>query len=1017
MKLPKWAVHRPIAATMLLAFFILLGCIGWQHMSIDLFPKIQQPYLIVSTHMENLGPSEIENQITIPLEKLFSTLPNIQSIHSTSLVGQSLITLKFQWGSNMKSNKENIQEKFEVLKSILPKNTPMPAILPFDPFAMPIMQWVIYQEGMEMNQTKKWIEQNVIGALQAIDGVATVTIDGVKERQIQICLNPEKIAQLHLDIEQIQNAIMSKLNHVPIGAVTEQNQVYQMQITSTESSLYDLIHLELPTSNGMIPLKEIAQIMELQLPKGHLAYINGKPCIGLSIFKESEKNTVEIANAVQHTLKKIQAHTNEPIQFESVFDQSQYIKQAISSVYSAIFWGGLFAAGILYIFLRNLQSTLIIFFTIPLAIVINFFGMYLFQQNLNLLTLGALSLGVGMMIDNAIVIVESIEQETAKQSDRKKSAIKGAMQVFQPMLASTLSSIVIFIPFLFIEGLVKQLFAPLAIVIILIQLTSLFVAFLFIPLIQGRKLFSFFSSRKNSCNRLVNSYKKILSVFMNHPKVVVFTCFFIFFASLWLIPKIDIEFLPHQDQSFIIGHIRCPEGSTWKHTEQTALKIFPVLEKTEGVQSVYATIGGAPDASFMEQVHENEANFYCLLKKKTDRSLSDQEIVKKIEAKLKQISNLSYTLSASDPGFFDSNIKIRILSSSRDKTIQAMKQIKPKLEGVSGLSQIHTEGSDFVPMLSLIFQEEKATLLGIDRIALAMQLQAIINGKEIYRIQDQKEEIPIRIFLRKQSVPPQSNELAQLPIFTTDKGFVTVGQLTTIQKTRQISKQSRYNQQAQTLLTAETNMKNNREIFQTLQKILSSKKDANHSVQVILDGQMQQIKTGFKQMSFVCLLAILFIYMILAAQFESLLVPFILICSVPVISIGIISALIVFHYPLSAASFIGILLLIGVVVNNAILLLDSVMQRMQNGQALKEAVLNGAPTRIRPIFMTAATTILGVLPLFIGSGEGIEFERPMSVVIIFGLISSTFITLVLIPSLLILFEKPLTRIWKKHQPL
>lgn len=1012
LKLSNLAVSRPIAASMLLIFLMLLGGIGISRMSIDLFPNLEHPYLVVSTQVENLNPDEVEARVTIPLEKLLATLPNLSSIHAQSSLGQSTISLKFQWGSSMDKNKEKVKEKLEILKNILPKDTPEPVILPFDPSTMPIMQWVISQNQGEDATARKIAEQKIIPNLQNLDGVAALTLEGVQERQYQIHLHPEQLQVHQLTFEQVQSSLITQNLNLAGGSITQDNQIRSIQITGNYSSLYDLSQIKIPTKNGMIPLSALAVLKEITTPKGHISYINGKPCIGLSIFKEDGKNTVQLAKQIQKEMQRIEKELASEIKLQVVFNQSEFINQAISAIYTAICLGGLSAAGVLYVFLRNIRSTLTIFFTIPITVLICFFFMYLLGQNLNLLTLGALSLGIGMMIDNAIVIVENIEQQSTSTSNHKNAALLGANQMFLPMLASTLTSIIVFVPFLFIHGLISQIFFPLAIVVILSQLTSLIASFLFIPLVAAHTKQKSEPISSNRKNRLATKYHRILSFLIERPKTIVLSCFFLLGLSVFFMQFVEVEFMPHQDQSFIIIHTKSPAGTTLKATEENTLELLESLKSIPEIREVYSTVGGTPSASVLKHMNSNEANFYCLLHKKKARKTNDLQVAQAIEKQLQQQANIRYSLSASDPGFFDNQMKIRILSPNRMQAIEAAEQFTQQLADLTGIHRIQTQGLEEIPTISIHVEEGKAALLGIDRTSIAQQLYAITTGQEIFKLMNQKEDIPIRLFLYNQNRLTQAQTMEQITIYSPTQGKIPLKGLATIQKENQVNQQYRYNQQAQVMVSFEVKSRQRKENLKLVEHAITDLKSENPSIHVIQDGQATQIKESFGQMKFVCAFALLFIYMILAAQFESLLIPFVLIFSIPVIIIGIVFSLLLFHEPISASSFIGILLLIGVVINNAILLLDSIMQQMKKNLSLKQAILIGAPSRIRPIFMTATTTILGILPLLFGSGEGIEFQRPMSLVIVFGLLSSTFITLILIPSILALLEKQVKLSWE-----
>lgn len=485
MKIAKLSVLRPIAMSMVIILMLILGAVSMRGMPVDLFPELTFPIVAVTTTYEGAGPEEIENLISSPLEDAMSTLPNVESVTSISRTGGSLVLVSFTWGTNMDFASLDMRERIDSVRDFLPSGANLPRVLRFNPSDLPIVQLAITDPSGEMTKAKQLAEQDIEPQLSSVDGIASISVEGGAENEVRITLDPNALSSFDVSIDQLQQIIAAENLNLPGGSLTDQNQNLPIRITGEYASIFDIKTLPIPTSKGVIQLDQLGEVKETLQPTTQLSYLNGEPAVGMSILKQSGSNTVTVANDIEKKLEEIRSNLPEGVEIKPIFDQSQFIEQSIRAVATNMIAGSLLAALVLFFFLRNIRSTLIILFSIPVSIVATFIFMYFSGQTLNLLTLGGLALGIGMMVDNAIVILENIYRLRQKGYSMKDAAIEGTSEVGPAIIASTLTTVIVFLPIVFVDGLAAQLFKPLALVVSFSLLASLFTALIIVPLFSS----------------------------------------------------------------------------------------------------------------------------------------------------------------------------------------------------------------------------------------------------------------------------------------------------------------------------------------------------------------------------------------------------------------------------------------------------------------------------------------------------------------------------------------------------
>ncbi|MCL7749153.1 efflux RND transporter permease subunit [Halalkalibacter alkaliphilus] len=1000
MNIAKLSVLRPVAMAMCIVLLIMLGTISLLNLPVDLFPELNYPVVAVTASYEGAGPEEVENLITRPIEELMSSVPNVESVSSTSRTGGSLILVSFDWGTDLDFATLTMRERIDQIRDSLPLGVTAPQVMRFDPSMLPIIQLAITEPNANIAEVKKLIENEIQPRLDSVEGVAAVQIEGGADQEILLEVDPDHLANFGLSLTDLQQLISSENLNIPGGQVTDANQSLPTRITGAFRSVFDLEILPIPTTEGVIPLGKLVTILETTAPVLQQSYLNGEPAVGISILKTSGTNTVAIARNVKNEIKQLKELLPPGIEIRSIFDQSRFIEQSIRAVGWNIIIGGLLAAFVLYLFLRNIRSTLIIGFSIPISIMTTFLFLYFYGETLNILTLGGLALGVGMMVDNAIVILENIYRKRQLGEGKKESAINGTNEIGGAIIASTLTTVVVFLPIVFVEGLAAQLFKPLAITVAFSLLASLITALIIVPLLSSTfmKINEDTSAFQRGFDRTKALYQRLLEWALAKPKTVIFSTLVILGSSLACIPFLGTEFLPAQDQSFISIDVRLPVGNNLQTTTELTEEIDQQLLSIPEIDLSYVTIGGTDNFTVGAGSQTNRASYTILLTDVTKRTRSDLVIAEEIRQLLAEIPNANIAVSASDTGFSENPISITV----RGPDLQTLKRISDEMihtisnvEGVREPSSNYTEGN---PEVTVSINRSKAASYGIGSAQIASTIGNATKGLVATKLTRNGEELDVRLQVEDRYTA-SVDHLEQLLIDTPTGERIPLAAVATVERGQGPSSIRRADRLREITVRADILGRDLGSIVADIESALKEevRPTLPSGYRITFGGQNEQMNDAFFKLSGAIALAIVLVYMVMAGRFESFFYPFIIMFSVPVTAIGVIFGLLLTNQPVGVGSLIGMLILTGIVVNNAIVLIDYINTLKKEGHNTYDAIVKAGPTRLRPILMTALTTILGLIPLTLGYGEGTEVQQPMAIVIVFGLAVSTFITLILIP--------------------
>jgi HAE1 family hydrophobic/amphiphilic exporter-1 len=1021
MRISRFSVHRPIFTIMVVLIVILLGTVSLLRLPIDLMPDISYPTLSISCSYENAGPEEIEELITRPIEEAMSAVPGVEEVSSISVEGRGTVRVTFSWGTDLDAAANDIRDRLDRVVRRLPEEAERPTLRKFDLASFPILI-LGASSKLDPIQTRQIIEDQVKYRLERVPGVAAVDIWGGLEREIHVSLDPAKINALAIPLDRIIASILEGNVNIPAGTIERGNFEVTVRTPGEYTDLKQLEDTVITIRQGVpIQLKEIATVTDSWQKITRIVRVNGQPGIRLSVNKQSGKNTVEVARGALKELERINRDIPQ-IKIISIIDTSDYIQRSISNVGSSAVYGGILAVIILLVFLRNVRSTIIIATAIPVSIIATFALLYFGGFTLNIMTLGGLALGIGMLVDNAIVVLENIFRIRETEQTRELAAIDGTEEVTSAIIASTLTTMVVFLPLVFMRGMSGVMFKQLSIVVAFSLFCSLAVALTVVPMLSARILPAalkdstqkrrfgarVFEISGQFLNHLENNYKKLLHVALNHRVIVVALAVLVMGFSAMLIPHVGAELMPATDE----GEVRV-EGEMQVGTrldlldEKFRLIESIVNESVPEIQNVVASVGG----SGWRGGGGHTGRVRISLKPQSQRTRSSEQVADNLRHKLSNIPGVVIRTRAGQGLFIlrmgtsqGDRIEVEIRGHDLDMADMLAQQVKNLVESVDGVTDARISRESGNPEELIFIDRQKAADMNLTVSKIANALQTILSGTRAGYYRQAGDEYTILVKLRE-AEKMNLTEILDLTLTNSDGQPVVLKNVVSTGPRSGPVLVERKDQER--IVTVSTDISG-----RDMGSVLSDIREKLQSVPVPRDftigfgGDYEEQQKSFRELSLSCVLALVLVYMVMACQYESLRDPFVVMFSVPLAAIGVILMLFFTGTTFNIQSFIGSIMLGGIVVNNAILLVDHTnLLRRRDSMPLREAIEEAGRRRLRPILMTALTTIFGLLPLALGLGEGGEAQAPMARVVIGGLLSSTFITLVFVPVVYSIFER------------
>jgi len=1024
MSIAKGPVKRPILTFVIFLIVVLLGIVSLTRLPIDLMPEINYPTISVITSYSSVGPQEIEEQVTRPIEEALSAVEGVEEITSTSSEGQSSVRISFEWGTDLDAATNDIRDRVDRILSRLPEGVERPSIRKFDVTAFPILIIGI-SANMGSMDLRQLIEDQVIYRFERLSGVASADVWGGMYREIHITANAMKLESYGLVVNDLVKALGNDNRNIPAGLFQRGDHEVLLRTQGEFESLDEIKNTVIITKKNVpILIGDVAEVVDSHEELTRLIRINGEPGIRISVSKQSGTNTVQVADEVHRELEQVKKDYPH-IQFIPLIDTSKYITQSINNTGNALLLGGLLAILILFLFLRNISSTAIITTAVPVSIIATFGLLYFSGLTLNIMTFGGLALGIGMLLDSSIVVLENIYRHREEGRFHKESALIGTSEVWSAILASVLTTIVVFIPVIFVRGVSGIMFQQMAIVVSFSLLCSLVVSLTLIPMLCSKFLKyrpleakktrkwkdKFYYTSENFLKKIESSYGRVIDWALSHRKIVVITTFTLFAISLFLIKYIGVELMPETDEGEVRVNIELPVGTQLNVTERYTIDIEEKVKKhVPEMVAMFTSIGGGGWRSY----GGNTSRMRVILAERSERTRSSQEIAQALRGKLKNIPGAKVTTRAAgglwllNLGSSDDNISVEIRGHDLEKANELAVMVEIIMQEVNGITDTRISRQEGNPEQILLVDRQKAADLGLSLSMIGETLQSAISGNYVSYFREGGKQYRIMVRLDEQHRESLDAILNMTIKNNRGEAIILSNVVSTLSQEGPLTLE-RKDQERVIYVTGNFVDRDMGSIIGDIRERLWEipvPKDFT----ILFGGDYEEQQRSFRELIFGFILAIVLVYLVMAGQFESFIDPFVILFSIPMAIIGIVITMILTGTVFSIQALIGCIMLAGIVVNNAILLVDYTNQLRRNkGYTLNDAVVTSGSRRLRPILMTTFTTILALLPLSFGIGEGGETQAPLARVVIGGLFSSTLITLVLVPVVYSIFEQRLKK--------
>ena len=996
MKISNFSISRRITTAMLVLLVVLIGIISFTRLKVDLYPDVTFPGAAIVTSYSGVGPEEIENLVTKPIESSVSRVTGVKSVSSTSDTGQSTIVVEFEWGTDMDFAVLDLRQQIDLISGFLPDEADDTLIFKFDPAQFPILSFGVTGE-QNLAELKTEVEDNIAPRLERLPGVAQVSLEGGLTREILISLEGDKLYNYGIDFSTVNGILAQENVNVSAGDIQRGDRNLLIRTMGKFESLDDIRDINIPTGSGStVKISDLGIVRDTYAERSTISRVNGDSSIGLSIQKQTDANTVQTANVVKAEIEKIKNEYDD-LNIITAMDQSDFIEKAIESVQRNAVIGGLLAVLILFIFLRNIRSTIVIATAIPVSIIATFMLMFFADLNINIISLGGLALGVGMLVDNAIVVLENIYRYRSLGVGKIEAAKEGSAEVGMAITASTMTTIVVFLPVFFVEGIAARLFKELALTVSFSLFASLAVALTLIPMLASTflKVSQKDLDRESRQGFITRNYKRMLGFSLNHRWIIVLILVLLLAGSIALVPSIGTEFLPASDQGMFTISYDLPASTILAESDNVAQYAEDVLSTIPEVKTVFSSVGSADMMG--TTTSSDTGNITVLMKDLSERSRSTNQVMEEVRQRL-SLPDVNFQVST-QTGFGPGggkpiNIKLKgnDLAVLEEYTTRAREEMA-NIEGLRDISDSFEEGR---PELRIQFNRSLASQFGLNARQVANTVRTAVSGSVTTRYEVGGDEYDIRVQLQESDLNSVS-QLSNLNIIAPGGVQVPLKRFSDLKVETGPNQILRIDQERYAEINSDLFNIDLGTAVERIQSRLSENVDLPEGYEFSYEGQFQDQQSSFRNLAFAFLLAVVLVYMVMASQFESLIHPLIIMFTVPLAVIGVILGIFITDSTLSVASLIGLITLAGIVVNNAIVMVDYINHLRREKKEKNTAILEAAAVRLRPIMMTALTTILGLIPLALGRGDGGELAQPIAVVVISGLTFATFLTLFIIP--------------------
>ncbi|MDC0671613.1 efflux RND transporter permease subunit [Nannocystis radixulma] len=1037
------AVGRPVTTTMVLVALVVFGLVALTRLPLALLPDLSYPSVTVRTEMPDAAPQEVEELLTRPVEELVSAVPGVVQVESVSREGTSEVVLDFGWGTDMDRGLDDVREKLD--RVVLPTGVQRPVVLRYDPAQEPILRLaLVSHESMRPAELWELADRRVKRAIEKIPGVAAVQIHGGDKEEIRVELDPQRLTAMRVTADEVAQAIRRDNVNRPGGALSEQKSRYLLRTVHEARTPAELEEVVVRSQNGAeLRLRDVADIARVPVEREELALVGGREAVELAVYREGDANTVAVSRAVQTSLPELRLGTGQKVVVLS--DQAAFIESAIAEVQENTLLGGALAVLVLLFFLRDLRATLVIAAAIPISLLVTFVPLQLLGVSLNLMSLGGLALGVGMLVDNSIVVLESIARVREREPHARaaSTAIRGATEVAASVIASTLTTVAVFLPMAFVEGVAGRLIRDLAYTVSLSIVSSMFVSLTLVPVLQslggpgdaaerepppprsllvwllapfallfrglrlatwaiGHVLRVIIAPATAAYAAVERAYPPLLKAALRWRFTVVALAVVLCVTAVQQLQGLGSTLLPEIQQGEFFVQISLPQGSSLERSADLARRVAAAVERDPAVAQVFARVGsmtaGDSATGTVAGTHLAQVNV------RLHPGLPAPE-----EAALEESLMLAMAGAAADPEAtlrlgrpalfsFDAPIEVRIFSEEPERAIAHARALLPDLRAIEGLADVAPDDLAGRPEVRVDFDRERLSRLNLGVDAAALAVQRAVQGEIATKMHAADRQLDVRVQL-PQVDRTRAADVGKIAVAVIGDVPVTVAAVADLVEATGPAEIRHLDGRRGLRIRARLTGEDLGTVAARVEDVLAAHDPGDGRVQAELGGQAESLGGSMKSMMFAALIAVFLIYVVMASSFESLHHPLLIMGTVPLAVVGVAWACVLTGTPISAMVGMGAIILGGIVVNNAIVLVNTVNYRRGQGMDTGPALIEAGRLRLRPIVMTTATTVLGLLPMAAGVGDGAALRQPLAVTVIGGLTAATLLTLVVIPCL------------------
>lgn len=1009
MNIGKFSVKRPVTITMSVLILIMFGIVSFTRMSVDLMPKMELPMMVVVSSYEGAGPEEVEEKVTKPIESAMSSVSGLESVSSTSAAENSVVMLTFDYEVDLNEASNLVRDKIEQAKMMLPPEVDDISLIKLNMDSMPIMMIGISGDRT-LDDVRKIVDDKIAPRLERIDGVASANALGGREEQVIITANPYKLSAYGLSAGQISQIVSGENSNHPGGYITQGDKQVLVRTLGQYKSVEELADTQVTLPmGGMARLGDIVDIRMGSSDASSFVTLDGKEVIAIGLQKESDGNTVNVDEKVREVIEDLDKELYDDIEIKVAYSAADMIQQSVRNVETNLSLAVFISMLVIFMFLGNFRSTIIIGVAIPISLISAFIMLYFGGYTLNMVTLAALAVSVGMVVDNSTVVLENIYRHRMMGKGKYQAAVEGTQEIVGAVVASTLTTVAVYLPFVFITDMAAQILVPFALTICFTLMASLIVSLTVVPMMSSKLLILYEKQEgqkqkwtvrfsewfDKGFTKFLNGYQAVLVQALNHKKTTVLTVSGVLVASCCLIPFIGAELLPEQDAGQINISIELPSNTLLEETEEVAKEVEYRVNKIPEVEMVMNNVGSNGMMSFGGNTG-NTASLIVMLSPLDERDRSSDEIANILQKQVDSIPGAEIKVSSvSMSSTGNSAISVELRGSNTDALAQLSDEVEGVVAKIPGAVNVENSMKNVDEEMNIVINREKATYYNISPSTVYQTVALALNDSKISKYRGSEDEMDIVL----RYPPEMTNSLEQLQnlmIPSNNGGQVPLSEIAKVEHGFGQRSISRTDQGRTATISCDVYGRDMASVYKDIMTEVN-KIELPADCQIATGGDVESMEDTFKDLGLMILMALLLVFMVMACQFESVTKPIMIMFSIPVMFIGVFFGLFITGQRISMMSLLGILMLEGIVVNNAIVLVDYVQILRNKGLCKREALVEAGRTRMRPILMTTLTTALAMIPQLMSTAEGSEIFKPTAATVIFGLLCSTIISLLVIP--------------------